>query len=152
MKIYFAGSIRAGRHDRELYKQIIKLLRQYGRVLTEHVGYKNVSRFESKFSEKEIHDRDLKLLGQSDVVVAEVTTPSLGVGYEIAKAKDLDKTILCIFRKLENKTLSAMITGSRNIELKEYNELEEVEAIFSKFFSKYLKTRRIIADFYHTIN
>ena len=38
MKIYFAGSIRGGRDDAEIYSQIIEFLQGYGQVLTEHVG------------------------------------------------------------------------------------------------------------------
>lgn len=36
--IYFAGSIRAGRTDVDIYAQIVKLLKKYGTVLTEHVA------------------------------------------------------------------------------------------------------------------
>ena len=32
------------------------------------------------------------------VLVAEVTQPSLGVGYEIGRAIDMKKKILCLFR------------------------------------------------------
>lgn len=42
MKIYFAGSIRAGRADSQLYHKIVKLLQKYGTVLTEHVGDPNM--------------------------------------------------------------------------------------------------------------
>jgi hypothetical protein len=38
MKIYFAGSIRAGRDDSAIYETMITWLRSYGEVLTEHVG------------------------------------------------------------------------------------------------------------------
>jgi hypothetical protein len=38
MKIYFAGAIRGGRDDHALHLQIIERLREYGEVLTEHVG------------------------------------------------------------------------------------------------------------------
>ena len=38
MKIYFAGSIRGGRNDKELYSQIIRHIQKYGEVLTEHIG------------------------------------------------------------------------------------------------------------------
>lgn len=41
-KIYFAGSIRAGRDDADLYAKLIKLLQKYGTVLTEHVGDPNL--------------------------------------------------------------------------------------------------------------
>ena len=42
LKIYFAGSIRGGRDDAELYAQMIKTLQSYGTVLTEMVGYPNI--------------------------------------------------------------------------------------------------------------
>ncbi len=42
MKIYFAGSIRAGRADSQLYHRIVQLLQKYGKVLTEHVGDPNM--------------------------------------------------------------------------------------------------------------
>ena len=36
--IYFCGSIRGGKQDTLLYRRIIEQLKQYGEVLTEHVG------------------------------------------------------------------------------------------------------------------
>lgn len=44
MKIYFAGSIRAGREDAQLYARIVTILKKYGTVLTEHVGNPNLSK------------------------------------------------------------------------------------------------------------
>ena len=41
--IYFAGSIRAGRTDAGLYARIVQILKQYGTVLTEHVGDPNLT-------------------------------------------------------------------------------------------------------------
>ena len=38
MKIYFAGSIRGGRKDAELYRKVIAALKEKHQVLTEHVG------------------------------------------------------------------------------------------------------------------
>ena len=38
LKIYFAGSIRAGRNDVPLYVRIVEVLKTYGTVLTEHVA------------------------------------------------------------------------------------------------------------------
>lgn len=38
MKIYFAGAIRGGREDADLYFKLIKHIQNYGEVLTEHVG------------------------------------------------------------------------------------------------------------------
>ena len=48
-------------------------------------------------SDQEIHDRDLQWIIESDMLVAEVTIPSLGVGYEIGRAIEMGKPILCLF-------------------------------------------------------
>ena len=56
MKIYFAGSIRGGRHDIEIYKQIIEHLKKHGKVLTEHVGKITYSMLSEIEKEKIIKD------------------------------------------------------------------------------------------------
>src|SRR3989338_3113032 len=136
MNIYFAGSIRAGRQDKELYFEIIQHLKKYGTVLTEHVGDKTLSEMgEDGPTDESIHDRDIAWLKQRNVLVAEVTTPSLGVGYEIAKADDLDIAILCLFREDTGKRLSGMINGNNRIRVVRYQSSDEIEAIVANFFA-----------------
>ena len=127
MKIYFAGSIRGGRNDAEIYSQIIEFLKRYGKVLTEHVGKKDLNSMgESALSDKQIHDRDIRWLLESDLMVAEVTNPSLGVGYEIGRAIEAEKKIICLYRESDKK-LSAMISGSKNIDTIKYYQLEDIK-------------------------
>ena len=127
MKIYFAGSIRGGRDDAEIYSQIIEFLQGYGEVLTEHVGKKDLNSMgESALSDQQIHDRDIKWLLESDLMVAEVTNPSLGVGYEIGRAIEAEKKIICLYRESDKK-LSAMIAGSKNIDTIKYYQLENIK-------------------------
>ncbi len=133
MKIYFAGSIRGGRDDAEIYYQIIKFLQEYGQVLTEHVGEKDLNVMgESTLSDKQIHDRDMKWLLESDLMVAEVTNPSLGVGYEIGRAIEAGKKIFCLYRESRYNKLSAMIEGSDNIELIKYSNIQELQKLIGK--------------------
>ena len=135
MKIYFAGSIRGGRVDFALYLEIIKQLNTYGQVLTEHIGdYQLSSRGESR-SDEEIHDRDLAWLKEADCLVAEVTTPSLGVGYEIARAIGWRKRILCLFRPSDDRVLSGMIAGSREVNVREYQTMADLKTILAEFFN-----------------
>lgn len=136
MNIYFCGSIRGGRGLAASYEKMITLLGNYGKVLTEHLGSDEV--IESKdriLSDEEIHDRDLQWIVESDVLVAEVTVPSLGVGYEIGRAIEMGKPVLCLFQKGSEFTLSAMIAGSNRVEMKYYTDLEEVEDLLRVFFS-----------------
>ncbi|KAL3846791.1 hypothetical protein ACJMK2_017748 [Sinanodonta woodiana] len=136
-KIYFCGSIRAGRQDVELYGRIIEQLQAYGTVLTEHVGIKEIEISEETLDDKFIHDRDVEWLENSDAVVAEVTQPSLGVGYEIGRAVAMRKRILCLFRPASGKKLSAMIGGANDRQsfiVKHYGE-PDIPQILQEFFS-----------------
>lgn len=127
MKIYFAGSIRAGREDVSLYHEIIQHLKKYGEVLTEHVGDYSLSiKGQNQLPDPYIHDRDVDWLLSSDIVVAEVTVPSLGVGYEIATAVREKIPVIALFRNEEKLQLSAMIRGSKDIQVFDYNDLETV--------------------------
>lgn len=134
MKLYFAGSIRGGRDDQALYFQIIEMLGRYGEVLTEHVGLAELSAGGEGGDDFAIHDRDLRWLKEADCLVAEVTVPSLGVGYEIGKATEWGKPVLCLFRRGAGRALSAMIAGSRALKVREYSEAGELEEIFAQFF------------------
>lgn len=135
MKIYFAGSIRGGRDDKELYAQIIKLLSEYGTVLTEHIGSNTLSHLgENDPSDEFIYKRDVQWLTEADVIVAEVTSPSLGVGYEIGKMED-KKKVLCLYRPADNRRLSAMLGGNPNLTKKEYQAFENLKPIFDDFFA-----------------
>jgi hypothetical protein len=126
MRIYFAGSIRGGRGDAELYARLIEHLATFGEVLTEHVGAADVDAAgEEGMSDRDIHDRDLNWLESSDAVVAEVTAPSLGVGYELALAIRKGKRALCLFRPHVGASLSAMIAGSPGLTVREYGSFAE---------------------------
>lgn len=121
MKIYFAGSIRAGREDAALYRDIISFLAERGEVLTEHVGGPGLSDAgQAELTDKFIHDRDLRWLAAADLVAAEVTTPSLGVGYEIGTAVSRGIPVVALFRPDCGRRLSAMIAGCENVRLIEY--------------------------------
>jgi len=135
MKIYFAGSIRGGRDDKKLYLRLIRHLAKYGQVLTEHIGDQNLSDFgEDDLSDDWIYNRDISWIQESDVLVAEVSTPSLGVGYEIGKAEDMGKKILCLCRDRQNKKLSAMISGNPNMKVARYETLKEAINHIDGFF------------------
>ncbi|XP_053358526.1 2'-deoxynucleoside 5'-phosphate N-hydrolase 1 [Clarias gariepinus] len=147
MNIYFCGSIRGGRQDLKFYQKIVKKLKTYGQVLTEHVSHDVISeKGEDALlgGDEAIYGRDMVWLAQSDVVVAEVTQPSLGVGYEIGQAVAMKKRILCLFRPSSGKVLSAMIRGaeaklhSSLFQIRDYEE-EEIEGILENYFRELTK-------------
>jgi nucleoside 2-deoxyribosyltransferase len=132
MIIYFAGSISGGRGDQAIYTQIIDLLKQHGTVLTEHFGDASLTSAGENLPDREIHDRDIEWLRKADVLVAEVTTPSLGVGYEIGRALEWGKRIICLYRPSAGRRLSGMIAGSSGIVVRRYDDVAQLPAILSE--------------------
>ena len=137
MRIYFAGSIRGGRDDAELYIDIIEYLKNFGEVLTEHIGDHSISSDgENNMSDLDIHDRDMNWLLDSDIIIAEVTNPSLGVGYEIGRAIENNKKIICLYRENNKNRLSAMIAGSEKIININYSNLNDFKLSIEKYLKK----------------
>ena len=89
---------------------------------------------EIKFDDRWIWERDIMWLNEADVLVAEVTSPSLGVGYEIGKAEELGIPILCLYQRNEKK-LSAMIGGSKYLKVVEYKEEHQAMQAIDDFLS-----------------
>lgn len=136
MKIYFAGSIRGGRDDRQNYMDIISHLQNYGQVLTEHIGSASLTSMgEGGITDEYIYKRDMEWVNDADVVVAEVTQPSLGVGYELGWA-DGKKPIICLYRVQDGKRLSAMLTGNKGMTIFNYKDLDEAKGILDEYFKK----------------
>ena len=137
MKIYFAGAIRGGREDAEFYFNIIHYLEKFGAVLTEHVGSTELSeKGEISRTDNDIFQRDLNWLQSADVVVAEVSTPSLGVGYELGIAEKLKIPVLCLYRPIKGKRLSAMINGNEKFQCRAYQGFDEAKTHINKFLKQ----------------
>ena len=131
-KIYFAGSIRGGRVDADLYRRIIQFVQQTDTVLTEHVGSSNLILHEQgRERDAHIYDQDTAWLRQSDLLIAECTCPSLGVGYELAYAEHCG--IPChIFYDKTKAQLSAMLTGNPYFHIHPYESEEQIFAVLAQ--------------------
>lgn len=131
-KIYFAGSIRGGRVDADLYRRIIQFMQQTDTVLTEHVGSSNLILNEQGLErDARIYDQDTAWLRQSDLLIAECTCPSLGVGYELAYAEH--HGIPChIFYDKTKAQLSAMLTGNPYFHIHPYESEDQIFAVLTQ--------------------
>lgn len=129
-KIYFAGSIRGGRIDADLYGRIIRYMQKSAKVLTEHVGSPHLNLMEQGKKDIDIYDQDTTWLRESDIVIAECTCPSLGVGYELAYAEKYG--IPChIFYDRSKTQLSAMLTGNPYFTIHPYEDESEIYNILN---------------------
>jgi hypothetical protein len=111
MNIYFSCSLTGGRGDEEIYIAIVDhLVRQGHEVPTAHLAHPGVMDLERVVVPSEVYQRDMAWLRGCDALIAEVSTPSHGVGYEIAYALGLKKPVLCCHHR--DVQVSKMITGN----------------------------------------
>ncbi|MBN2110499.1 MAG: nucleoside 2-deoxyribosyltransferase [Methanosarcinaceae archaeon] len=136
MRIFLSGSIRGGRKMLPVYMKICSLLQDGGHeVLSRHVADPAAEETESAMTEQEIYERDMHLLEKSECLIAEVSTPSIGVGYEICSALQLGLPTLCLHSPAAN--VSAMILGNTNKGLitKGYGNEQELRQTIISFLS-----------------
>lgn len=126
MKIYVSGSIYGGTQKIDTYKILIEELEKYGEVLNKEIADPHTIANEVYKKDEYIYkDLEEKLI-IADVIVAEVSIPSLGVGYELGFADKLNKKIIAIYDKNYTEKVTTMIRGNKRITLIPYQRIEEI--------------------------
>ncbi|TFH34585.1 MAG: hypothetical protein E4G99_09200 [Anaerolineales bacterium] len=111
MNVYFSCSLTGGRADEAIYAAIVDHMLDLGiEVPTAHLARPEVMSLERVVNPQEVYQRDIAWIVGCDAMVAEVSTPSHGVGYELAYALGLKKPVLACYR--EGAIVSKMITGN----------------------------------------
>jgi nucleoside 2-deoxyribosyltransferase len=133
-KIFLSGSIRGGRQLLETYRFMFDILEEAGaEVLSWHVADPELEKIEMRMTEEEIYARDMNLLVKSDALIAEVTVPSTGVGYEICRALVQGIPVLCLYS--QNTAVSAMLLGNSNrlLETRAYTDKTTLKKVITDF-------------------
>jgi nucleoside 2-deoxyribosyltransferase len=136
MKIYFSCSITGGRNEESIYQRLVETMEGMGHeVPTAHLASPEVMKMEKVVLPEEIFTRDMAWLEESDVVVAEVSTPSHGVGYEVAVGLLRGKPVFCCYQA--GKRVSKIITGntSQNLTQWVYSDPQEAVSGLKNFLS-----------------
>jgi 2'-deoxynucleoside 5'-phosphate N-hydrolase len=116
MNIYFACSITGGRQDELVYQRLVTALEEHGHhVPTALLASPEVMPLEGVVVPEDVYARDVAWIRGCDFLLAEVSTPSHGVGYEIGYALSLGKRVLCLHR--EGCKVSKMILGNPDPQL-----------------------------------
>jgi nucleoside 2-deoxyribosyltransferase len=128
LTIYFAGAISGGRADVAHYRRVVAALENDGhRVLAGAVASEDVGAGGEALDAPAICARDLAWIEEADLLVAEVSMPSTGVGYEVAAARyRYGIPVICLYRAEYTKRCSAMIAGDTGIELIDYSDAGEM--------------------------
>ena len=77
------------------------------------------------------------MIQEADVVIAEVTNPSLGVGYELGYAENIGKPIMCLFDGDSGAKLSAMVRGNPTNIIVTYSEDAMPDEEVAEFLAYY---------------
>ena len=134
MKIYFACSITGGREFEAMYQVLVRALGRAGHeVLTAHLAETGAGAQEAELGPQAVYDRDVAWIRASEVLIAEVSVPSHGVGYEIGFVLGLGKRVLALHQK--DRRVSKMITGNSDplLEVYDYQDTPEALHILSEF-------------------
>ena len=111
MNIYFACSITGGREFEAVYQELIAALLADGHeVPTAHLAASSIVELDGVVPANEVYERDVAWIKNSDALIAEVSVPSHGVGYEIGFALHEGKRVLCLSQ--QGRKVSKMVSGN----------------------------------------
>jgi nucleoside 2-deoxyribosyltransferase len=117
MRIYLACTVRGERGGVLAGRAICQRLQEHGHeVLTTHLLADDVDRAESQLTEEQVYRRDLDWLSQCDVLVAEASGSSYGVGFEvgylIGRARETRQHVLLVYEAARRHAVSRLVTGN----------------------------------------
>lgn len=134
MNIYFACSITGGRDEEKVYQVIVNTLLADGHVVpTAHLSQPEVILLEDIVDPEEVFARDINWINNSQALIAEVSTPSHGVGFEISYALSINKPVLCLHR--QGVRISKMLSGNNlpGIQIHAYQDESQIVSIIRDF-------------------
>ncbi|MGH8795200.1 MAG: nucleoside 2-deoxyribosyltransferase [Stackebrandtia sp.] len=131
-RIYLAAAIAAGRDFAGAYEMIAKVIAdEDGLLLTPQVLHPEET--DGHLDDAAIYARDVADLATADALVAEVSVPSLGVGFEISRAVNLGHPILALCSGTRSSRLSSMVAGCPDLSLAIYHDRGELELAVRTF-------------------
>jgi hypothetical protein len=135
MNIYCAGAIKGDISYQSFYKNIVEYLCETG-----HMAYSELNKelFTSgSLTDREIFTRDVQWIKESQLMIAEISGPSLGVGFEISFALYVLNIPVLACYHFDAGKVSSMITGCTSdlLTVKSYTSIEELKVLIDNFIS-----------------
>lgn len=115
-------------------RKIVEIIELSGfELVTKHQIDKDTFNIQKKMTLRQIHDRDIEFIKEADIIVAEISNPSLGVGAEVADAVYMKKPVLCFYKEDLGSSISGYLRGKPGVECFEYSSLGELKARLFEF-------------------
>lgn len=117
MTIYLACTVRGDRGAIAILREVADLLEDAGHhVLTRHLLEDNVDSAESALTERDVFARDMQWLTAADVLIAEASGSSYGVGFEVGyvlgRSAVTDQRVLLLYNDARRSAVSRLIVGT----------------------------------------
>jgi nucleoside 2-deoxyribosyltransferase len=117
MNIYLACTVRGDRGGLHAVRAVADLLDRQGHtVLTRHLLADDVDTAESALSERAVFERDVKWLNAADLLIAEASGSSYGVGFEVGyvlgRAEHTGQRVLLLYDAARKAHVSRLIAGN----------------------------------------
>jgi nucleoside 2-deoxyribosyltransferase len=147
VNIYLACTVRGDRGAVRSLRALADSLEQNGHVvLTRHLLEDDVETAESALTERQVFDRDLRWLTAADVVIADASGSSYGVGFEVGYVLGLSehspKRVLVLYQAGRRNYVSRLITGNAhaNCVTYAYQDGEDLVRFVSGFLAPVTST------------
>lgn len=125
MKAYLAVPLVINR-DSNLAKNIVQILKDFEyEIISEWVTWNNPN---PNMDPIQIVKRDLEAIANADLLISDVSSPSIGVGMEIMYAHTLRKKIICLH---STKKISNLIKGIPDIIVIKYSSINDLRSKLS---------------------
>jgi nucleoside 2-deoxyribosyltransferase len=117
VQIYLACTVRGDRGAVRITRLLADLLEQLGHtVLTRHLLLDDADAQEGQLSEREVFERDVRWLDEADVLIAEASGSSYGVGFEVGyvagRAARTAQRVLLFYDAARRPFVSRLIAGN----------------------------------------
>jgi 2'-deoxynucleoside 5'-phosphate N-hydrolase len=139
MKVCLVASIKNKDVNVEYYREIVKVLKGSGdKVFYEHVLNYSQADLDSLSEDKRVqfHKRVMDLVKKSDLVVAEITSQSLSVGFLISMALDLSKPTILLYRGNSKPNIISTLEESDKLLVGKYSDQNDIEGVLNGLLNK----------------
>ncbi len=130
MNVFASLAVFGGRDYIENCKQLVQYILDHGHcVLNKHIVEDDLHELDEGSTPHQIHDQCKQWISEADIIIAEISTPSHGVGIELEYATQLGKPIFSFYLEKEKKNVSKMIMGYKDIKKFSYTSPDDFKKI-----------------------
>lgn len=119
MTIYLAFTVRGNRGALAAARELCAMLQEHGHhVLTTHLLQDDPDGAEAALTDRDVYERDIRWLESADLLIAEASGSSYGVGFEVGyvlgRSTDTGQRVLLVYDQARRSAISRFIAGANH--------------------------------------